>query len=288
MNSTFDKSEFIAPVFDGQQDMSEDEMKSMIRSFTLWLSRSYMYTHGFLSGLWNKDAKAHLPTQNSIEKSEIRFYAGYGLLKMQIVNEISMSATNSDPWSIFEILNRHDIQKVSVEQALYYSNAIQQLATAIVPNSKLSNKICLCESGACDNLRFFGKRSDGQLTIQNSANLICTLHGSRYMCDDCIEHLTLDVPVLTLGSGTIPKTDAEIERSKMSASIRFAVMERDKFACKACGRTYRQDGVKLHVDHIHPVSKGGKTEMSNLQTLCQDCNLGKSAKIVVDMELWDV
>ena len=39
-----------------------------------------------------------------------------------------------------------------------------------------------------------------------------------------------------------------------------------------------KDGVKLHVDHIIPVYKGGKTTMSNLQTLCDRCNLGKSDK----------
>ena len=32
-----------------------------------------------------------------------------------------------------------------------------------------------------------------------------------------------------------------------------------------------RDGVRLHVDHIVPVSKGGKTEMHNLQTLCEAC-----------------
>lgn len=37
----------------------------------------------------------------------------------------------------------------------------------------------------------------------------------------------------------------------------------------------KQDGVKLHVDHIVPVSRGGKSVMGNLQTLCEDCNCGK-------------
>ncbi len=37
-------------------------------------------------------------------------------------------------------------------------------------------------------------------------------------------------------------------------------------------------GVKLHVDHIKPVSRGGKSVMSNLQTLCEDCNCGKGNK----------
>lgn len=42
----------------------------------------------------------------------------------------------------------------------------------------------------------------------------------------------------------------------------------------------REDGVKLHVDHVIPVSRGGKSVMDNLQTLCEDCNCGKGNKYV--------
>lgn len=31
-----------------------------------------------------------------------------------------------------------------------------------------------------------------------------------------------------------------------------------------------------HIDHIHPVSRGGKVNYSNLQVLCRFCNLSKS------------
>ena len=69
----------------------------------------------------------------------------------------------------------------------------------------------------------------------------------------------------------------EYQRKKMTDSIRYDVLKRDGFKCVLCGRS-AQDGVKLHVDHILPVSKGGKTEMSNLRTLCQTCNMGKRDK----------
>lgn len=68
------------------------------------------------------------------------------------------------------------------------------------------------------------------------------------------------------------------QRRMLSASMRYDVLRRDKFRCVLCGATAK-DGVQPHVDHIRPLSKGGKTEMSNLRTLCDRCNLGKGAKI---------
>ncbi len=68
------------------------------------------------------------------------------------------------------------------------------------------------------------------------------------------------------------------ERSIMTDSKRYEIMKRDNFKCKICGSS-ANDGVKLHVDHIYPVSRGGKSTNDNLQTLCDRCNMGKSDKI---------
>ncbi|MBI5847426.1 MAG: HNH endonuclease [Nitrospirae bacterium] len=51
----------------------------------------------------------------------------------------------------------------------------------------------------------------------------------------------------------------------------------DRFTCRHCGASpAKMLGVELHVDHIIAWSKGGETVLSNLQTLCSKCNLGKS------------
>lgn len=58
--------------------------------------------------------------------------------------------------------------------------------------------------------------------------------------------------------------------------IRWQVLNRDRFRCK-CGLSPAEDAaVALHIDHIHPWSKGGETILDNLQVLCSKCNLGKS------------
>lgn len=63
------------------------------------------------------------------------------------------------------------------------------------------------------------------------------------------------------------------ERKRVTASVRFEVFARDGNRCRVCGTTAEVE--PLHVDHIIPISKGGRSDLHNLQTLCQTCNLGK-------------
>ena len=80
----------------------------------------------------------------------------------------------------------------------------------------------------------------------------------------------------------IPETQAKLENihrtsRNINTRLRFKVMKRDNFKCCACGASPAKDPtIELHVDHIIPWSKGGETEIDNLQTLCSKCNLGKS------------
>jgi hypothetical protein len=61
--------------------------------------------------------------------------------------------------------------------------------------------------------------------------------------------------------------------------LRFEVLEAARGQCAKCGYGLR-DGVRLHVDHKIPFSRGGRTERANLQALCEKCNLGKSDRPV--------
>lgn len=65
------------------------------------------------------------------------------------------------------------------------------------------------------------------------------------------------------------------ERSMMTDRLRVTILRRDGSRCKMCGASAAA-GATLHIDHITPVSRGGRTVPENLQTLCQSCNLGKS------------
>ena len=70
-----------------------------------------------------------------------------------------------------------------------------------------------------------------------------------------------------------------VERKKMTANLKKFILERDDYTCQVCGASLHNDfNLKLEVDHIVPISKGGKTDPSNLQTLCRKCNRSKGAK----------
>lgn len=73
------------------------------------------------------------------------------------------------------------------------------------------------------------------------------------------------------------KENKEHQRLLMTDSLRYDILKRDNFRCVLCGISASQ-GAILHVDHILPVSKGGKTIPKNLRTLCDRCNMGKSDK----------
>lgn len=72
-------------------------------------------------------------------------------------------------------------------------------------------------------------------------------------------------------------------RQSISKTLRFEVFKRDNFTCQYCGRM--APDVILEVDHIEPISGGGKNEIMNLVTSCKDCNRGKGAKKLSDNQI---
>jgi hypothetical protein len=77
-----------------------------------------------------------------------------------------------------------------------------------------------------------------------------------------------------------PSGPIAASREPIPAGLRFAVLRRDGFRCAYCGRG-EPENVKLHIDHIVPVARGGRTELENLVTACATCNVGKSASDLV-------
>ncbi len=83
-------------------------------------------------------------------------------------------------------------------------------------------------------------------------------------------------PLIDMNKETNLKKITHKTKRNISDRLRFSILMRDGFTCQSCGRSPTTErGVKLHVDHIIPWSKGGETEEKNLEAKCQRCNLGK-------------
>ena len=66
----------------------------------------------------------------------------------------------------------------------------------------------------------------------------------------------------------------EWKRPPIPRDVVKAVYLRDGGRCVYCGSTEN-----IHIDHIIPFSRGGASNIENLQLLCQRCNLEKSNNI---------
>jgi diadenosine tetraphosphate (Ap4A) HIT family hydrolase/5-methylcytosine-specific restriction endonuclease McrA len=67
-----------------------------------------------------------------------------------------------------------------------------------------------------------------------------------------------------------------LDRNPVPDSLYYQILKESRGRCALCGATKKER--PLHVDHIKPRSKGGKTVYENLQVLCSKCNPAKSNK----------
>jgi hypothetical protein len=79
---------------------------------------------------------------------------------------------------------------------------------------------------------------------------------------------------LTFETTARPLPYEETSRASIPSAIRTEVWRRDQGGCVTCGSKEN-----LQFDHIIPVALGGATSAQNLQLLCRQCNLAKSAGI---------
>ncbi|MCP9471534.1 MAG: HNH endonuclease [Nitrospira sp.] len=69
----------------------------------------------------------------------------------------------------------------------------------------------------------------------------------------------------------------------ISPQLRNEILERNGFTCQLCGAGAGDPDpfnpnrkVRLHVDHIKPISQGGTDDKENLRVLCSACNQGRA------------
>lgn len=99
----------------------------------------------------------------------------------------------------------------------------------------------------------------------------------------CMERVA-DIELAILKSEGKPVPNRDFYQTREWQGLRFRALQQSKGCCVLCGRSHRVDGVTLHVDHIKPKSRFPSLALdpTNLQVLCEDCNLGKGNRDTTD------
>ncbi len=110
----------------------------------------------------------------------------------------------------------------------------------------IKRAIILLVSGKAEPLEFFDTR---QIAV-HSPNMVLFVP----------EHIRLKIN--------------HIEKSwKVPSVTRREILRRDKYSCQYCGSTKQ-----LTLDHVIPLSKGGKHTWDNVVVACEPCNNSKGAR----------
>jgi len=121
----------------------------------------------------------------------------------------------------------------------------------------------------CDKCNVEIEDGDPHLKIKN-----------KVICYDCLYKIVEEMAEFN-HAGIMPYflqglMDGYFTRKKrrtLNKSLAKRVLKKYKHTCVYCGATKN-----LTIDHIRPVSKGGKDNFSNLQVLCKSCNSRKGIK----------
>lgn len=103
---------------------------------------------------------------------------------------------------------------------------------------------------------------------------------SSARCDIKLDIENLDKFITYINDLLKVRNSIKGQRALMTSKLREKIKIRDNHTCKMCGiSTHTERNLLLEIDHIIPLSKGGYTTESNLQTLCWRCNRSKGSKI---------
>ena len=69
-----------------------------------------------------------------------------------------------------------------------------------------------------------------------------------------------------------------VRQNKYPRFSKFNVTLRDRFSCQYCGTNVSTNTVTM--DHVYPVSMGGKTNWENIVASCMKCNSTKGSNLV--------
>ena len=165
------------------------------------------------------------------------------------------------------------IEKLCVVEERYY-NTVASNEVLRTYNSRMADEIDKLVDPASSKLKTATVIQN--LTLENNRLIKENDKRARLIDSGTTENnkiRELEWQVKTL----LNEIDGKAKRKGISQKRRNIILSRDGYRCQYCGRPV--DSSNSHIDHVYPVSHGGKTVDSNLVTSCIPCNMSKSNTI---------
>lgn len=97
-----------------------------------------------------------------------------------------------------------------------------------------------------------------------------TLHGGVNDVTGEVSALSANSIVMIRGRHQLPHGMDRVALNK------FSLFRRDRQLCAYCGGNFKED--ELTMEHITPVSRGGRLRWMNMVTACRSCNVRKGSR----------
>lgn len=131
-------------------------------------------------------------------------------------------------------------------------------------------------------IEFFSQNPNKEIEHKESVPWLSTNYKNRTNRpfrdpDRAIRRLYQEGVLIKVKKGTYkyhPKHSSQTVVRPFSRKQKHEILKRDNHRCVICGQG-KEEGLDLHVDHIKPIDRGGKSTIDNGQTLCSQHNFFK-------------
>lgn len=245
------------------------------------------------AGLEHK-SNYRIPTEKSIQQN------GKYLSNNEIINELKKIAgeLKTDTLTVEQLnTNSKIISNSTVSNRFGWKQGLKLAGLKIVPHGKKYNE-AECFVNLLEVWTKLGKQPRGQdMNDSNISKVGLKAYTLRWGTwkkaltafvletnkdSFTAENLSSEPYIESYVPKNEPKKVKEEDKRDIKLSLRFKILASNNFKCVLCGNSPATDPTcKLHVDHIIPFSKGGKTTIENLRTLCKNCNLGRGNRFKI-------
>ena len=202
--------------------------------------------------------------------------------KIDITNKRQPSYKNLiEEWIIEQYRQDNDLQFFYNEAFVSWQQNCENIIshTFIGQNRQQKIYLAMCQDAMQEDyqtFQFVFFRTQTRYKQQNYQKYAYTVDNTEYVMTASLKRLfEIDNELKQINyETTLEKYDAKKQRLLMTPELKQMIKIRDHYTCQQCGK-YMPDEVGLHIDHIVSIKKGGKSIPSNLQVLCDKCNLRK-------------